>query len=1098
MALIDSFIPKQNQSNAGIPMSPAVGVPTNPVPPERPSKWGVTDTLLGPIGQYIIKPALRTSAALALTAKELYTGKPASIPANPLTREVFGEGYTGEKPGQVLGFTEQQKRADTGLGTAGAISSFAKSKGVPGVVSTPLAVLGLGALDITPAGGETRASGKAVQEIAGSLTRRYTKDVAEEVLGALARNDKEALSKLPTQVVNDISQSLSKKSVPAADILPKVTKTFEKQIPTEVVRTGTKQSKLVSSIQKSPVFEKKVADQVAGETARITNAQSMKEGKALIDEAGGNLLLVRDNLLKKSAWSPKETAAALLVSENLQKQGMTDLAVDFIEKSAERATQSGQMAQAWAMWGRLTPAGATKYTISLIDRANELARGNKVFKTEIPGLSKQPELAKAIVDQANKVQKFAEGTRERIVETAKLQQLMVSAVPPSLGQKISSIQTMAQLLNAKTVGRNLIGNLGFGMGLENVSQSVARAIDLALPGEKATGSLPSFGTQIEGLKKGFAEGAQDVKLGIDTANLPGQVDLPRRSVWTYFDKAKGELAPVPVLGQLEKTLGYTLRAPDRAFFKAAYDEGVRDFILAAEKRGLGKSPELAEAASVYGRIQGLRRTFQDENVISKALSGLKRTLNFGKDFGIGDFVIKYPKTPGAILARGLEYSPAAFADMAFDLVLRYTNPDRLLNRALKGVPLSDSAKEVFGPMITRRYMVEKGARAITGSTALAGTGAILGKLGIVTAKNRTEDSDLRSFQKTYGIPDYSLNVDALKRFVTSGLDPSQAKPKNGDQTVSYDWLQPMSMPFILGAELARGDKTSAVSTATKIVDMLSNAIGTSSEVLAEQPVLRGFGNLKNAILFKDKDESAFGAAVRSIAEGIPASFVPSLIAQTAYVIDPKLRDPSSQEFITQMVNNVLRKIPGVSSKLPPVREQFGEPVSFDRLPQGSRSTTERALQSFLSPAKISYIRLDPEVKLVLDLVDKTGENDVVPRVIPTSQQVGDYRYKLTAEQRSNLQRIVGTAAKQKIEMLSKSAAFQVLSDEKKAEKLSKELSNIYNTAKLIPFFQSVGVVIPKGENMDKVRMAWDRVSSKMKDKSAKEKAEMVSKLLNWY
>src|SRR5690606_8002377 len=69
---------------------------------------------------------------------------------------------------------------------------------------------------------------------------------------------------------------------------------------------------------------------------------------------------------------------------------------------------------------------------------------------------------------------------------------------------------------------------------------------------------------------------------------------------------------------------------------------------------------MLKIADEYGRYV----TFQDNNVISKGLVKLKKGLNLGKDWGAGDLILKYPKTPGVLLMRALEYSPAGFVRSA--------------------------------------------------------------------------------------------------------------------------------------------------------------------------------------------------------------------------------------------------------------------------------------------------------------------------------------------------------------------------------------------------------------------------------------------------
>jgi hypothetical protein len=71
-------------------------------------------------------------------------------------------------------------------------------------------------------------------------------------------------------------------------------------------------------------------------------------------------------------------------------------------------------------------------------------------------------------------------------------------------------------------------------------------------------------------------------------------------------------------------------------------------------------------ADEYGKYV----TFQDNTPLSNLLTKGKQGLNYvstkaitlgtkpTKDFGLGDLILKYPKTPGNLIMRALEYSPA--------------------------------------------------------------------------------------------------------------------------------------------------------------------------------------------------------------------------------------------------------------------------------------------------------------------------------------------------------------------------------------------------------------------------------------------------------
>ena len=132
---------------------------------------------------------------------------------------------------------------------------------------------------------------------------------------------------------------------------------------------------------------------------------------------------------------------------------------------------------------------------------------------------------------------------------------------------------MAHLLNAKTAIRNTLGNAGFQV-LENLSDTLGTPIDklIGTVTKERTKFLPSLKTQALGMKKGFSLGLEDALLGIDTSGISTQMDLPNRTFRKGF------------WGGLEKIMNIELRATDRAFYQSAFDQSLRNQILAKKDK----------------------------------------------------------------------------------------------------------------------------------------------------------------------------------------------------------------------------------------------------------------------------------------------------------------------------------------------------------------------------------------------------------------------------------------------------------------------------------------------------------------------------------
>jgi len=585
-------------------------------------------------------------------------------------------------------------------------------------------------------------------------------------------------------------------------------------------------------------------------------------------------------------------------------------------------------------------------------------------------------------------------SRARQIEEALLLKKIAGIVPPSLGKKLAMVQTLAQLLNPKTFVRNILGNIGF-QAAENISDTFGALLDIgvSLRTGKRSVYVPNIGTQGKGLVQGMKEGTEEALLGINLK--PGQMSkytLPSNGV---FDKG--------VLGALEKTLRISLSATDRAFYQAAFNQSIREQCAAA---GLDDpTEEMIEKANQMG----LYRTFQDDNVISNFFSGLKKLLNLGKDFGLGDIVIKYPKTPANILARGIEYSPFGFVKTVF-----------ILSR-----PLFQQ-----GPFDQEDF-VRSTSRAFTGSALLVGVGAILAALGIISGK-RAKDKDVAATREKVGIREYQINASALKRFVASGLDPEQAKLREEDNLYTYDWFLPGSIGLALGADMVINPKENIVDKTMNLGDRLLSA----SETLQEQPLVQGLRVLTS------KENLAEGLA--DVVQGIPASFVPTVLNQVRQLSDNTARNTKDPNYFKEAYNKAIMRVPGLSSTLPAKVDTLGNNKEMYQL--GSNNP----FNVFLNPAFVNKYKPDPVSKMVLDIWESTGETIHFPRVAQAKIKLGSQTkepIELSPGQYTEFQKYIGNKTDILFTILADNPKFMAKSDDEKAKVLQGYLTDINTAAK---------------------------------------------------
>lgn len=578
-------------------------------------------------------------------------------------------------------------------------------------------------------------------------------------------------------------------------------------------------------------------------------------------------------------------------------------------------------------------------------------------KLGIPSLDEAT--AKNIYEQSNKIQTMEDG-REKEVAIAQMLDSIAAKIPPSMLQKIGTLQTMAQLLNPKTAIRNIVGNAGFA-GLENASNTLGAGLDkgLSLLTNQRTRTLPSRGTQLKGGKEGFKLGLEDALKGISTTSTKTQFDLNPTKTFRSGP-----------LGKLETAMNIELRASDRAFYQAAYDDSLRGQMKVA------KVNEPTEAMKEIADHDGLYKTFQDTNVISSFFSGFKKLLNdpvhfMGKAnhrepiaFGVGDFVMKYPKTPGNLLARGLDYSPAGFVKVVME-----------------------ASKPLMGKGFDQRTFVDALSRAIVGTGGLVGTGALLHRTGIISGKPDS-DYDVAALNRQVGLGEYKVNISALKRFVLSGLDPTSAKLRKNDTLITYDWFQPQALPLAMGADI---DKNGA--KAQGIVGTVLNGLATGVNTFADQPVMQGVSSM-----FGQRD---FSDGITKIMQSIPASFVPTFLNQVKQLFDNQKRNTYSPNWLGKTTNLATSKIPLLETRLQPTYDSLGKKA------ETYQNGSNNPLNVFLNPAFVSQYSPTKEAELALNAYKQTGETKQIPTIIPKYFTVTGKRFDLTSEEYANMQRIVG-------------------------------------------------------------------------------------------
>ena len=307
-----------------------------------------------------------------------------------------------------------------------------------------------------------------------------------------------------------------------------------------------------------------------------------------------------------------------------------------------------------------------------------------------------------------------------------------------------------------------------------------------------------------------------------------------------------------------------------------------------------------------------RRTFRDENAITKALTSMRNSLPF-----IGETIAPYVQTPANVVLTAIQYSPIGFAE-AFGKALLGEN-------SLRGKLQSGEST-----MKVQRQISELVGRGALGTAAML-VGALLAAAGKITGDDDDIDSQKeKNWNTAVGRKGSSIKV--------------------GDTYIDPSSLQSLSTPIMAGAAAYESDQEGE--DGTDWAGVLGAAVKASMKMgntMLEMPVLQGVADLFSGNY--DNGELLSGAL--SLAGNAATQVVPfgSLLKQGAKAVDPYSRVQSEinagpvERVVKSTANNLRSMTPWGRKKLSERYDVLGNPIKND----ASDNVAERLYNSFINP-----------------------------------------------------------------------------------------------------------------------------------------------------
>lgn len=587
--------------------------------------------------------------------------------------------------------------------------------------------------------------------------------------------------------------------------------------------------------------------------------------------------------------------------------------------------------------------------------------------------------------------------RDKNVLIAEIASLIESKLPTNILRQLKAYTRNAMLLNPKTMLRNVIGN-AIMMPAYAVQDFIGAGADRLLSkitGVRTKGALPSGGVGKAALK-GVYESYDDFRRKINTRQSNGdrfeigEGDSFRRYRREQLKAAsparRAAMRLSNALNMVDRVTGFLLDVGDRPFFEYHFTSSLNNQLKlnhAAEP-----TAEMIELATT----EALQRTWQDDNALTKAVTSLRNSLNFGKEWGLGSIIVPFTKTPANLTKALIEYSPLG-------LVNTVANAARLYTRSRKS--------KSFDPK-TQKAFVDSLSKAITGTLAMA-LGGVLADMGVLSGGDDDKDRDLAAFEKNIlGMAPYSVTV-------------------NG-RSYAYDWAQPIGGLFAISADYVQNVKNgndpmvSGLDALGAGGNAILNALTTGGNVLFEQSFLQGVSQLFA--------EEGLVAGLIESASGAASQFVPTALSQIAQMIDPYARTSFEYRNIPQTtVNKALSKIPGARENLTPVVDVLGHDVE-------SYGGNNSLFNVFFNPANLYSETATRAALEIYRVYEETGDLSVIPRLAPYYLSYEGERYSFTAAERAEYQRTAGRTNEELVNELLRSNAYGSLSDEDQAGVLS--------------------------------------------------------------
>lgn len=829
------------------------------------------------------------------------------------------------------------------------------------------------------------------------MYRNYPKLVAEEILADYTSkyfNKSDTNYELPiiyeellNNALEEIRSDVDK--INSNPILP-IKKEVRKDLNSNNVKTtgSIKTSNLEQNLRTSQISGVELPNM---QYQSITNDSTMKQAKEKLNINLSNEVN-RLMILEPQKATALDIAELIQLQYQYQQNGEIQSFQQTVDKLRQIGTNVGQAVQAFSILQRMTPEGMSYYAQRDLQNVFDEIAKNKNQKWindnkekfnlttyEIEEIqSKMLDVQNLESQKVGIYKKDQQIERQQKIRLAQIQKLVNDKIPTNIGTEIKSYRRISMLLNPKTQIRNIMSNVLIAP-VNKIVDIVGAGIDKKI--SKKTGIRTTGIGTVKAFKEGFSTGLkntyQDSKMKIDTSNIEGnKFDIGRGKAFNNNTRLG------KVLNIVEQFNNNLLKYGDAPFFEAEFNNSLQ------EQMKLNNVSEPNLDMIMTARDVALERTWQDDNSYTKSVLKIRKALNGNLNFGIGDILIPFAKTPANLTKAMIDYSPVGLVkSISSDLIK--------LNNAI-------SKRENTAQLQSR--VVRNISKGITGSLMYVIAYILRG----IIKGEKDKDKDISDFERNMlGVQPYSFKI--------------------GNMSFTYDWAMPLATPFAIMSNLKEKEGD--------IFSNLLNGLGKMGDQLIDQSFLQGISNL-----FSNLKNSGFQGVVEGFFTDLPSSFIPTFLKQINDKIDPTQRITYEKgKPIKTAFNKAIAKVPIASQILAKKYDTLGNEVK-------KYGGANNIFNVFLNPANVALSKDSKVAKEIYRLYETTGDKTVFPRVANYTEKLNKKDIILTANQQSKIQETSGIEANKLIEQVLKNNGYQKLKDEEKVKIINDLVNYSYNKA----------------------------------------------------